>query len=60
LPTPTRPQGTCSAQRSTVARDTVHVLRLASGREQWDAVLAWLITELAAASPQFAALWHEH
>ena len=48
------------AQWSTVARDTVHALRLASGREQRDPLLAALIGELTAESPEFAALWQDH
>jgi transcriptional regulator with XRE-family HTH domain len=44
----------------TVARDTVHALRLASGREQHDPLFAALLGELLAESPEFAALWHDH
>jgi len=44
----------------TVARDTVHALRLAAGRAQRDPLLAALIGELAVKSPEFAALWQEH
>lgn len=47
------------AEWPSVARDTVHALRLASGREQRDPVLTALIAELAAKSPEFAALWQE-
>jgi transcriptional regulator with XRE-family HTH domain len=47
-------------QWPTVARDTVFALRLASGRNQQDSLLAALIEELAAATPEFAALWHDH
>lgn len=48
------------AEWPSVARDTVHALRLASGREQRDPLLAALIEELAAKNPEFAALWREH
>lgn len=48
------------AEWPAVARDTVHALRLATGREPRDRLLAGLIAELTAASPEFAALWDEH
>jgi transcriptional regulator with XRE-family HTH domain len=48
------------AQWQSVARDTVHALRLASGRERRDPLLTALIGELTAASPEFAALWQQH
>jgi transcriptional regulator with XRE-family HTH domain len=48
------------AEWPTVARDTVHALRLAAGREQQDSLLTALIAELTDGSPEFAALWHEH
>jgi hypothetical protein len=46
--------------RSLWVRDTVHALRLAAGRERQDPLLTALIAELAAGSPEFARLWHEH
>jgi MmyB-like transcription regulator ligand binding domain len=48
------------AQWPTVARDTVHALRLAAGREQRDPLLTELIAELSANSPEFAAIWQEY
>ena len=48
------------AQWEDVARDTVHALRLAAGREPRDPLLTALIGELAAKSPQFVALWQEY
>ena len=47
------------AEWPAVARDAVYALRLASGREQHDPLLAGLIEELVAESPEFAALWHD-
>jgi transcriptional regulator with XRE-family HTH domain len=43
-----------------VARDTVYALRLASGREPQDQLLAALIKELIVESAEFAALWQDH
>ena len=51
---------TLFAEWPIVARDTVHALRLASGRERQDPLLTALIGELVAASPEFAELWHDH
>ena len=51
---------TLFAEWPSVARDTVHALRLASGREQRDPLLSTLIRELVAGSPEFATLWHDH
>ena len=48
------------AQWPTVARDTVHALRLAMGRDPRDPLLNVLIAELTADSPEFATLWHQH
>jgi transcriptional regulator with XRE-family HTH domain len=48
------------ADWSAVARDAVHALRLAAGRDRQDPLLAALIAELTADSPEFAALWHDH
>jgi hypothetical protein len=48
------------AQWPTVARDTVHALRLASGREPQDPLLTALVAELTADSAEFAAMWQEH
>ena len=48
------------AQWPDVARDTVYALRLASGREPQDQLLAALIEELLAESTEFAALWQDH
>ncbi|HWG26516.1 helix-turn-helix transcriptional regulator [Actinospica sp.] len=48
------------AEWPSVARDTVHALRLATGREPRDPLLAGLVAELVANSPEFAAFWHDH
>jgi transcriptional regulator with XRE-family HTH domain len=48
------------AEWPAVARDTVHAVRLATGREPRDPLLIALIAELTADSPEFAALWDEH
>jgi transcriptional regulator with XRE-family HTH domain len=50
---------TLFAEWPLVARDTVYALRLASGREPRDPLLAALTGELVAESPEFKALWHD-
>jgi len=51
---------TLFADWPTVARDTVHALRLAAGRDRDDPAISALVAELSTASPEFAALWRDH
>lgn len=48
------------AEWPTVAGDTVHALRLATGHNPRDPQLAAVITELLGSSSEFATLWREH